>query len=68
MVGMKSVGASSFLPTVALCIILQLTKGTRSEIQEGDTTQFMRSTKGGAKEVFRFGNEMFKQNMEIHSL
>jgi hypothetical protein len=48
-------------------IIPQLTKRTRSEIQEGDT-QFVRSTKGSAEEAYRIGNEMFKQNLGIQSL
>jgi hypothetical protein len=67
MVGIKAVGSLGFLFSVYRCIILQLTKRTKSEIQEGGT-QFVRSTKGRAKEAFRIGNDMFKQNLGIQSL
>jgi len=60
-------GSLGFLFSAYCCIFLQLTKRTRSEIQEGDT-QLVRSTKGRAKEVFRIGNDMFKQNFGIQSL
>jgi hypothetical protein len=61
-------GDEGFLFSAYSCIILQLTKRARSdEIQEGDT-QFVRSAKGGAKEIYRIGSEIFKQKMEIQSL
>jgi len=46
------------------CIILQLTKRTRSEIQEVDT-QFVRSTKGRAKEAFRIGMKCLNKTWEF---